>query len=223
MLHAASRLLAQPEWLLDKAQHYGALAEAEAALAARAAARRVLWALAALALAAVALNLAGMAVLMATSRDGSAAWGTHGLWAVPLLPALLALAAALWARRPLARAFPALREQIAADVQQLRQPPGPDAKARATEALRQVAERHPLALLAAGAGTGALVVLATPQRFVREGWRWLRVLLGQELANTLHGLLRQGLRSAAGAAAVSAVRQGLAPSADRAGAGRSLS
>lgn len=219
MLHAASRLLAQPDWLLDRAQHYGALAEAEAALAARAAARRVLWALAALALAAVALNLAGMAVLMAAGREGQAAW----LWAVPLLPALLALAAALAARRPLARAFPALREQIAADVQQLRQPPGTGAQAQATQALRQLAERHPLALLAAGAGTGALVALATPRRFVREGWRWLRVLLGQELANTLHGLLRQGLRSAAGAAAVSAVRQGLAPSADRAGAGRSLS
>lgn len=219
MLHAASRLLAQPEWLLDKAQRYGALAEAEAALAARAAAQRVLWALAALALAAVALNLAGMAALMAAGREGHAAW----LWAVPLLPALLALGAALWARRPLARAFPALREQLAADVQQLQQPPGPSAQAQAHQALRQLAERHPYALLAAGAGTGALVALATPRRFVREGWRWLRVLLGQELANTLHGLLRQGLRSAAATAAVSAVRQGLAPSADRADAGRSLS
>lgn len=81
----------------------------------------------------------------------------------------------------------------------------------------------PAGAAGAAAGTGALVALATPRRFVREGWRWLRVLLGQELANALHGLLRQGLRGAAGAAAVSAVRQGLAPSADRPGAGRSLS
>jgi hypothetical protein len=129
MFDTASRLIAQPDWLLDHARLYGALAQTEAQIAARDGARRALLALVALAGAAVALNLAGVALLMAASRAGEASAGL--LVAVPALPALVALVAAWWARRPPAAApFEALRGQLAADVrwlQALQQPEAADA------------------------------------------------------------------------------------------------
>jgi hypothetical protein len=118
MLDTTSRLLAQPDWLLDHARLYGALAQTEAQIAARDGTRRIGWALVALAGAAVALNLAGIAVLMAAPRAGEAAWI---FWAVPAAPALLAVLAAWCARRPLAAPFAVLRGQLAADTRWLQQ------------------------------------------------------------------------------------------------------
>jgi hypothetical protein len=106
---------------------------------------------------------------------------------------------------------------------------GPSAAPWALAEIAQaLARRHPWLLLAGGGATGVLLALTRPQRLVRWSWRWLRPALGAELSHAVHSLLRQGLRhtvagASAGPAPVSAVRHGVAPSADRAGAGGSLS
>lgn len=79
------------------------------------------------------------------------------------------------------------------------------------QALQPLAQQHPWWLLGSAAAAGALLALTRPQRLLPWGWRWVRPVLGAELAAAVHGALRQGLRRGF----VSAVRQGLAPSADR--------
>lgn len=119
MLDTASRLLARPEWLVNHARLYGALAQTEAEIATRQLTRRVLAVLLALAGAAVALNLAGLALLLLAGRAGGQMdWL---FWAVPAVPALLAVGAAWVACRPAPVAFAALREQLAADAGWLQQ------------------------------------------------------------------------------------------------------
>lgn len=87
------------------------------------------------------------------------------------------------------------------------------------QTLQPIAQQHPFLLLGAAGAAGMLLALSRPQRLVRWGWRWVRPVLGVELSAAVHGYLRQGLRRAL----VGAVRQGLAPSADRPAPGPGLS
>ena len=121
LLHLLST---QPQLLAGHAQAYGELAAAEVAALAARWRRRLLLQLVALCLAGVTLALAGTALLLWAVTPPGQIHQPWLLWAVPLLPAVVA-AVLLWAAREGegARAgapFDGLREQLQADWAMLR-------------------------------------------------------------------------------------------------------
>lgn len=109
----------QPGLLADHAEAWCALVGDELGRAGSAWRRQALLLLVALALGGSALVLAGVAVLLWASVPGLAAG--PALVLVPLLPAVLALLCVLATRiEPVRPGFGALRAQLAADAQLLR-------------------------------------------------------------------------------------------------------
>jgi len=123
MIHPLVRLVAdQPQMIADHVEAYCALAGDELSQAASQWQRRIALQLAAFACAAVALTLGGVALMLwGTALSGSTETPI-ALWAVPLAPALLALLCGFAARRgPEQDGFAALRAQLTADAQMLRE------------------------------------------------------------------------------------------------------
>ena len=149
-MHTATELLlGQPgvvfAHLARHAGHYAKLTQLEAEVAAAQWLRRGVAGLLALLAAMVALVLAGVAVMLAASpQAGLQAGWPLAYWAVPALPALLALAACAVAMRRPAPAFELLRQQLQLDLQLLA--PGPAAAAdpdpAAAENAARTAEVH---------------------------------------------------------------------------------
>lgn len=178
MLHPLLRLAAdQPSRLVEHLFAYGELAGDELEQAASRLQRRLAWHLAALGLAAVALTLAGVATLFWAALPPTAIAAPQALWQVPLIPALAALLCALAGRtRPPGAGFQRLRERLAADGRSLHEAADGAASTNplscaasmtgdaADQALRPIAERHPLTLVGAAAAGGALLVWAQPWR-----------------------------------------------------------
>lgn len=178
MLHPLLRLAAdQPPRLLEHLLAYGELAGDELEQAASRWQRRLAWQLASLGLAAVALSLAGVAALLWAALPPASIAAPQALWQVPLLPALAALLCLLAGRaRPDGPRFTRLRQRLAADTQTLREAADGVASTNplsfaasltgdaADDALRPLAERHPLTLVGAAAAGGALLVWARPWR-----------------------------------------------------------
>lgn len=121
MLGIATRLFGQPQWLLEHLHLYGQLAETEVKLAARAATLRAAWGLGALACAAVALNLAGVALLLGATGSAATSQATWALFAIPALPTVAAAAAWWMARRDAEPWFVETRRQFALDAAWLQQ------------------------------------------------------------------------------------------------------
>ena len=124
-MHTATELLlGQPgvlfAHLARHAGHYAKLTELEAELAAAQWLRRLVAGAVALLAAMVALVLLGVAVMLAASPQAglAAAWPV-AYWAVPAVPALLALGACAVAVRRPAPAFELLRQQLQLDLQLL--------------------------------------------------------------------------------------------------------
>ena len=123
MIHPLFRLVAaQPQMVADHLGGYCELFGDELRGFGAHWTRRLLLQLAAVGLLAVAISLAGVAVLLwaVTAPDGiHAAWA---LAAVPLAPLLAALACAMASRGAApAASFTAMREQIAEDARMLRE------------------------------------------------------------------------------------------------------
>lgn len=178
MLQPLLRLAAdQPSRLVEHLLAYGELAGDELEQAASRLQRRLAWQLAALGCAAVALTLAGVATLLWAALPPTSIAAPQALWQVPLLPALAALLCVLAGRAwPDGPRFTRLRERLAADAQTLRDAADGVASTNplsfaasmtgdaADQALRPIAERHPLTLVGAAAAGGALLVWARPWR-----------------------------------------------------------
>jgi hypothetical protein len=122
MWQPIATLASRPDWTLRHAGLYAELVRTEAALAARTGLRRAAVGAAALVAAAVALNLVGVALLLAAGGvvAPGAAWALVGVPAVPVAAALVAWS---WARRPAPPSFSCTREQLRADLAQLMPPP----------------------------------------------------------------------------------------------------
>ena len=117
MIAAASRLFGQPQWLFEHARLYGELAQTEAKIAARGLVMRAVWGLLALGLAAVAVNLIGVALILVVA--GPTLGAPHkvvALVVIPLLPALGAGVAAFMAAREGKPWFIETQRQAALDV-----------------------------------------------------------------------------------------------------------
>lgn len=117
MIAAATRLFAQPQWLFEHASLYGELAQTEAKIAAHGLVMRAVWGLLALGLAAVAVNLIGVALILVVA--GPALGAPHkvvALVVIPLLPALGAGVAAFLAAREGKPWFIETQRQAALDV-----------------------------------------------------------------------------------------------------------
>lgn len=111
--HAA---LHQREALADHVLGYGELAWQDARLAAQAPLRRVLWALAALALALMAVLLGSVATFLVATLPDVTWSSTPVLWLIPLAMAVLALFCAGAARHaPVVPPFQRLKAQWQAD------------------------------------------------------------------------------------------------------------
>ena len=110
---------AQPHLLLNHLEAYAALVGEEAGTASAALQRRVLLNAASLVLLTVGAILSGAALMLwavVSTPPGGMSWVLLAVPAVPIAAALACLAL----RTPAAPAFSNLREQIAADLQMLR-------------------------------------------------------------------------------------------------------
>lgn len=121
MLHPLIRLATdRPQWLAEHLLAYGELAGDELGLVVAQWQRRLAWQLAAAALAVIAALLGGIAMLLWAATPGIVS-APLALVLVPAGPALLAALCALAARGgPAGRRFAALRAQLDADLQWLR-------------------------------------------------------------------------------------------------------
>jgi hypothetical protein len=119
----------QPQLLLDHALACGELGVAEGALALQQWRQRALWALLAVAGLVLAAALAGTALMLWAALPTGSLPHPQWLVGVPLPALLLGLGSAFAARRGAPPAFGLLRQQLAADLQRLReaaaQPPAP--------------------------------------------------------------------------------------------------
>jgi uncharacterized membrane protein YqjE len=119
-------LMTRPELLAEHSQAYAELACHEISELALASRDRALWSAAALCCATATLVLAGVALMLAVALPQPASAGQWTLLLTPCAPLLGALACVLVMRaRQRAPAFAALREQLAADRQLLREVTAP--------------------------------------------------------------------------------------------------
>lgn len=122
MMHPLLTLIAtRPQLLTAHAEAYAALAAAELAEASAGWQRRLLLIATALCSAAVALVLAGVALMLWAVLLPSADLARALLVATPLLPALIALGCGLAARGGGRSSFAVLRQQVKADLRMLRE------------------------------------------------------------------------------------------------------
>lgn len=122
MLHPLLRLVAtQPQLLAEHAHAYGGLVGEELGKTASAWTLRALLAAVALALLAVAVVLAGVALMLWAVIPVANIQSPWALVVAPALPALVGLACAWVARRPTDDAFKDLKQQLAADLTLLRE------------------------------------------------------------------------------------------------------
>jgi len=123
MAHALLHLITtRPQLLVDHAQAYAELANADLDVVTGAWKRQLLLAATALCSAAVATVLAGVALMLWAVIPAAEIEAPWALVAAPLLPALVALGCVLAARAGGERqAFGNLKEQVQADLQMLRQ------------------------------------------------------------------------------------------------------
>lgn len=117
MFHPLIKMLvSRPEMLAEHVGAYAELAAAEASQAVDQARNKVIVGAAAAVLVLVGLMLAGVAALLCAALPLTAMPAPWLLVAVPALPLLAAVAAALWLRsRPARTSFALLREQMARD------------------------------------------------------------------------------------------------------------
>lgn len=118
MWHPLFKTLAtRPELWVAHAGAYADLAAAEAAQLQELLRRQALIAAGTLISATLAAGLAGVALLLASVMPAAQMPWPWGLWLVPALPALLAVAGAIaWQQTRGTPAFAALREQLSADA-----------------------------------------------------------------------------------------------------------
>lgn len=123
MAHALLHLITtRPQLLVEHAQAYAELANADLDVVASAWKRQIRLAATALCAAAVALVLAGVALMLWAVIPAAQIEAPWALVAAPLVPALLALWCVLAARAEGARqAFGNLKEQMRADLLMLRE------------------------------------------------------------------------------------------------------
>ena len=121
MIHPLLRLVAtQPQLLADHAEAYAGLVAEELGRTGTALKQRALLAAVALSLTAVAVVLAGVALMLWSVLPTSAIQAPWALVAAPAVPALVALACGLAARHEKPSAFADLKQQFAADLMMLR-------------------------------------------------------------------------------------------------------
>jgi cytochrome bd-type quinol oxidase subunit 2 len=122
MIHPLFRLVAdRPQMIADHVEAYCALAGDELSQAATSWQRRIALKLAALACMTATVMLGGVALLLWGSVGSAAIAEPLAMWIVPLVPAIAALLCVLAARNgPEHSGFSALRAQLAADAQMLR-------------------------------------------------------------------------------------------------------
>lgn len=123
MVHALLHLITtRPQLLVDHAQAYAELANADLDVVTGAWKRQLLLAATALCSAAVATVLAGVALMLWAVIPAAQIEAPWALVVAPLLPVLVALGCLLAARAAGERqAFGNLKEQVQADLQMLRQ------------------------------------------------------------------------------------------------------
>ena len=122
MIHPLLRLVAtQPQLLADHAEAYAGLVADELGKTGAVLKQRVLLAVVALSLAAVAVVLGGVALMLWAVLPATAIQAPWALFAAPALPALVALACGLAARQERPSAFADLKQQVAADLVMLRE------------------------------------------------------------------------------------------------------
>lgn len=122
MIHPLLRLVAtQPQLLADHAEAYAGLVAEELGKTGAVLKRRALLAAVALSLTAVAVVLAGVALMLWAVLPATAIQAPWALVVAPAVPALVALACALAAKQEQPSAFADLRQQMAADLVMLRE------------------------------------------------------------------------------------------------------
>ena len=125
MIHPLfTRLVTQPGLFAEHLGAYAELAGAEAQHWGRRSLKRGLLAALAVVAGTLALGLAGVSALLAAALPLQAMPAPWALWAVPLLPAVLALPCAIAARcvgKAEAEAFALLRRQMQADAELLQE------------------------------------------------------------------------------------------------------
>ena len=123
MFHPLIKMLvSRPEMLAEHVGAYAELAAAEAAQAVDHARNKVIVGAAAAVLALVGLVLVGVAALLCAALPTSEMPAPWLLVAVPAVPLLAAIGAALWLRsRPVSASFALLREQMARDSELVRE------------------------------------------------------------------------------------------------------
>jgi hypothetical protein len=115
----------RPQLLLDHALACGELGMAEGALALQQWRRRALWGVLAVAGLVLASALAGTALMLWAALPTGSLPHPQWLIGVPLPALLIGLGAAFVAQRPAPPAFGLLRQQLAADLQRLREAAAP--------------------------------------------------------------------------------------------------
>ena len=122
MIHPLLRLVAtQPQLLADHAEAYAGLVAEELGKTGAALKQRLLLATVALSLTAVAVVLAGVALMLWAVLPATAIQAPWALVVAPVVPALVALGCGLAARQEQASAFADLKQQVAADLVMLRE------------------------------------------------------------------------------------------------------
>lgn len=122
MIHPLLRLVAtRPDLLADHAEAYAGLLGEEVGRVATGWKRRIALQAVALCMAGVAVVLGGVALMLWAALPAASLQLPWALWAVPATPALLALVCVLVAHGPANDGFALLKQQLAADLVMLRQ------------------------------------------------------------------------------------------------------
>lgn len=122
MIHPLLRLVAtQPQLLADHAEAYAGLVADELGKTSAVWKQRAMLGVVALSMFAVAVVLAGVALMLWAVMPASAFQAPWALVAAPAVPALAALACGMAAQRDGGVAFATLKQQVAADLVMLRE------------------------------------------------------------------------------------------------------